>query len=57
MLLLIRVALVMMSLHSSKTLRQKLVPGVGDCCDRPDHVFVWWNVDLGTLDLGGSAML
>ena len=42
-----RVNLVMVSVHSSKTLRQisgtrqKFVPGVGYCCYRPDHAFVW----------------
>jgi hypothetical protein len=25
---------------------------VGFFCDRPDHAFVWSNVDFGTLDLG-----
>jgi hypothetical protein len=40
----------MVSLHSNKTLRQKLVPEVGYCRDRPDQVFVWKNVDLGTLN-------
>ena len=57
MLSFIRLALVMVSVHSSKTLSQKLVAGVGYCCDRPDHAFVWKNVDLGTLDLESSAML
>ena len=47
----------MVSVHSSKTLSQKLVAGVGYCCDRPDHAFVWKNVDLGTLDLQSSATL
>jgi hypothetical protein len=61
MLSFIRLALVVVSVHSSKTLRQlgyvlftelrqELVPGVGYCCDRHDHAFVWKNVDLGTLD-------
>ena len=27
------------------------------CCDRLDHVFVWRNVDLGTLDLESHGML
>jgi hypothetical protein len=40
----------MVSVHSSKILRQKLVPGVEYCYDRPDHAFVWKNVDFGTLD-------
>jgi hypothetical protein len=35
----IRVGLVMVSVHISKTLRQKFVPGHGHCCDIPDHVF------------------
>ena len=57
MLSFIKLALVMVSVHSSKTLRQKLVPGVGYCCDRPDHAFVWKNVDFGTLDLESHEML
>jgi hypothetical protein len=40
-----------------KTLRQKLIPGIGYCWDRPDHVFVWRNVDFGTLDLESNGML
>jgi hypothetical protein len=53
----------MMSIHSSKTLTKKLVPGVGYCCDltiyiyRPDHDFVWKNVDIGILVLESSGML
>jgi hypothetical protein len=47
----------MVSVHSSKTLSQKLVPEVGYCPDRPDHAFVWKNVDLGALDLESSGML
>jgi hypothetical protein len=27
----------MVSVHSSKNLSQKLVPGVGYCCDRPEE--------------------
>ena len=27
------------------------------CCDSSDHVFVWKNVDFGTLDLKSSGML
>jgi hypothetical protein len=27
------------------------------CCDKPDHSFVWKNVDLGTLDLESYGML
>jgi hypothetical protein len=50
MLSLIRIAVVMVSVHSSKTLRQKLGLGVGYCCDRPDHAFVWRNVGLWTLE-------
>jgi hypothetical protein len=31
-----------------ETLKQKLIPGVGYCYDRPDHAFVWKNVvDFG----------
>jgi hypothetical protein len=40
-----------------ETLRQKLVPGVGYCCDWPDHAFVWKDVDLGTLDLESHGIL
>ena len=29
-------------------LRQRLLPGVRYYCDRPDHAFVWKNVDFGT---------
>jgi hypothetical protein len=57
MFLFIRVALVMVSLHSNKTQRQKLVPGVGHCCDKPNHVFVWRNVDFETFDYESSGML
>jgi hypothetical protein len=53
----IRVALVMVSVHSSKTLRQKLVLGVGYSCERPNHAFVWNNVDFVTLDMESSGML
>jgi hypothetical protein len=46
------------SVHSNKTLtKTKLVPGVGYCCDRPDHAFIWKNGDFGTLDLEHSGML
>ena len=31
--------------------------GLCYCCDSPDHVFVWKNVDFGTLDLKSSGML
>jgi hypothetical protein len=31
--------------------------GLEHCFDVPDHVFVWKNVDLGTLDLEGIGML
>jgi hypothetical protein len=37
--------------------RWKVSQGLGYCCNRPDHVFVGRNVDLGTLDLGSSRML
>ena len=46
-----RVTLVMVSVHSNKTLRQKLVPGVGNGCDRSDHAFVWKNVDLESIGM------
>jgi hypothetical protein len=54
----IRVALVMVSAHSSKT-QTKTEVGTrsGVLCDRPDHAFVWKNVDFGTLDLESSGML
>ena len=42
----------MVCVYSNKTLRQKLVPGVGYCCDRPNYAFVWNNVDLGTFGFG-----
>jgi hypothetical protein len=29
----------------------------GYCCDRPDHVFVWKNVDAGAFDLENYGML
>jgi hypothetical protein len=50
MLSFIRLALVLVSLHSSKTLRQKLVPGAGYGCGSLDQVFAWEDVDLGTVD-------
>jgi len=30
---------------------------LGYCYDRTDHVFIWENVDFGTLDLESSGML
>jgi hypothetical protein len=53
----IKIALVRVSVHNSKILRQKLVPGGGFFCDRPDHTFVWKNVAFRTLDLESSGML
>jgi hypothetical protein len=44
-------SLVVVSIHSNKTQRQKLVPGVGFCYDEPDHAFVGKSVDFGTLNL------
>jgi len=44
----------MVSVHSSKTLRHKLVQGTGYYCDRPDPAFVWKNVDMGTWDLNSD---
>ena len=48
----------MVSAHSSKT-QTKTEVGTrsGVLCDRPDHAFVWKNVDFGTLDLESSGML
>jgi hypothetical protein len=57
MLSFIRLPLAMVSVRSSKTLRQKLLLGVGYCCDRPDHGFVWKNMNLGILDLESHGML
>jgi hypothetical protein len=49
---------VMVSVNSSKTIRrQNLLPGVGYCCERPDHTFLSKNVDFGTLDLESSGKL
>jgi hypothetical protein len=42
----IRVAMVMESLHSVGNNGQKLLPGIGYCCDRPGHAFAWRNVDF-----------
>ena len=39
--------MVMVSLHSNKTQRQKLVPGTGYCCDRAGQAFVWRNGGFG----------
>ena len=57
MLSFIRVGLVMVSVHINKTLTKKLLPGMGNCYDKPDHAFVWKNVDLETLDLESNGML
>lgn len=48
--------MVMVSLPSNETLRQKLVPGVGYCCDRHDHTFVLKNVVFGALANESSGM-
>jgi hypothetical protein len=53
MLSFVRVALVMVSLHSSKTLRQKLVLGTGGIA----VIGLTKNVDLGTLNLESHGML
>jgi hypothetical protein len=38
----------MVSVHARKpSLKQKLIQELGYCCDRPDHAFVWNNVDFG----------
>lgn len=37
--------------HVTPAVRFPLQEGGRCCCDRPDHVFVWRNVDLGTLAL------
>ena len=47
----------MVSVHSNKTIRQKLVLGVGYFCDKPGHAFVWKNMDFGTLDLASGGRL
>lgn len=44
------VSLVVTSLHNNGTLREKWVPGVGDCCEGSNHAVCWQNVDLGTLN-------
>jgi hypothetical protein len=31
--------------------------GLYYCCDAPDKVFVWRDMDLGTFDLGSNGML
>ena len=51
------VIVVMLCLHNSKTLRQKVGTKRGHCFDRSDHSFVWKKVDLGTLGLECSGML
>jgi hypothetical protein len=56
-IVLLRVALVMVSVHSSKTLRQKLVTEPGVLHHRPDNALVWKNVDLQTSDLKRNRMV
>jgi hypothetical protein len=54
----ITVALVMVSVHNSKTFTKTVgIRDWGYCYDRPDHVFVWKNVDFGILDLGREKCL
>jgi hypothetical protein len=55
MLSFIRVALVMLSLYSNGTLTKTEVDNrsLEYCCDRPDHAFVWKNVDFETLKNSG----
>ena len=31
--------------------------GLGHCCDRPKGIFLWRNMDLGTLDLESNGIL
>lgn len=51
MLLFIIVALVMMSLHSNRTVTKTEVCTMGlYFCDRPDHFASWWIMDFRTLD-------
>ena len=58
MLFYIRLALVMVSVHSNKTLTKTEVGIRSEYChDRLDHPFLWKNVDLGTLDLESFGML
>ena len=52
----IRIVMVIVPLHSNKILRQKLVPVMGYCCERPDHAFVFVNVDLETLESSGMFL-
>jgi hypothetical protein len=42
----------MVSVHSSKTLRKKLVPGVGYCSARTDHAFVLKECGFGYFRFG-----
>ena len=42
--------------HSSRTLRHKLISGMGDFSDRLDYDFGWKNVDFEILDWGSGRM-
>lgn len=53
----IRIELVLVFLSSNKTLRQKLVSGVGYTCERPNYAFLWNNENLGAVSLGSSGKL
>jgi hypothetical protein len=56
MLSFIRVAVVMVSLHSNKNPKIEFDTR-SRVFDRPDHAFVWRTVDFGTLHLESSRML
>jgi hypothetical protein len=47
----------MVSVHSSKTLRQKLVLQVGYYCDRPDHAFDLEECGFGDFGLESHGIL
>lgn len=58
MLFFIRVVLFVVFLHNNGNPKTEI--GTKDweyCCDRPDHVFVWKNIDVGTLDLESHGMV